>query len=160
MRLIKSLVLAAIVMLTGAIEALSAVEVDDVINDSITHYNIAIASYVATNQNQVSTATLAGGATTFQNLLENRKSISIQNLSTSANIFCRVSLSSTSANGDLSLSPPEGLSTTVGTKAGPGGLLTFNLKARNQAGRVFVPFCVNDSGSGSSTLEVIQTRSK
>ena len=157
----KSLSLAlGLLFSLGVNKAYASLEVDEVINDSITFYNITVGSTVASGVNQVSTATLASGATTFQNLLENRKSIAVQNLGASANIFCEVGLSSTSANGDLSLSAPSTLSTTTGIKVGPGGLLTLNLKARDQSGRVFVPYCVNDGATGTVTLEVIQSRSK
>ena len=156
----KSLILAVCVLALAGVKAFAAIEVDEVINDAVEQYNISVASYVASNQNQVSTATLASGATTFQNLLENRKSVSVQNLDASANLFCRIGLSSTSANGDLSLSAPAGLSTTVGTKVGPGGLVTWLLRARNAAGRVFIPFCVNDGAADTVAVEVTQTRSK
>lgn len=155
----KSILIALGLLLSGT-RAHAVTEVDDIINTSITQYSITVGSYVAAGLNQVSTATLASGATTFQNLVENRKSISIQNLSASANIFCRIGLSSTSANGDLSLTPPSGLSTSAGLKAGPGGFITYSIRARDQDGRVFIPYCVNDGGSGTVSLEVIQTRSK
>ena len=159
----KSVILAVCLVALAGVKAFALTETVEEINDSITSYVIAVASSVipsTAESTQVSTATLASGATTFQNLLENRTSISLQNLSTTANISCRVGLSSTSANGDLSLSPPAGLSTTVGTKVGPGGLLTISTRARDQNGRVFIPFCVNDGAVGTTNIEVIQTRSK
>ena len=154
----KALVFVAL-MAAGIVSAHAAIEVDEVVNDSITQYTIAVASYVAVGQNQVSTATLASSATTFQNLLENRKSISIQNLST-ANVFVRVGLSSTSANGDTAISLPAGLSTTQGIKITPNQLLTLSLRARNNDGRVFIPFAVNDGATDTAKLEIVQTRSK
>lgn len=156
----KKLLMLAMLVLGSVTEARAEAEVAEVINDSMTHVGVAVSSYVTGGSLQVLSAVLASGTTSWPTLLENRKGVEIQNLSTTADVFCRVGLSSTSVNGDLSLSPPGGLSTSQGMKIIPGNTRWLALRARNNDGRVFVPFCVNNGGSGTVNLEITQARSK
>ena len=160
MKVLKNLMLALGVLGLSVSGAKAATEVDEVINSSVTHLSVNVSSYVAGGSLQVFSASLSGTTTSWLTVLEGRKGVEIQNLSTSADVFCRIGISSTSANGDLSLSAPTGLSTSQGQKLLPGGFKWFALRARDNDGRVFVPFCVNNGGSGTVALEVTQVRSK
>lgn len=156
---LKSLV-AALALTFLAAKAHSDTGVYDVIGDSVPVYNVDIASGT-TGTRQVFTAQLSGAATSFLTVLENRKVLTLQNISTNCDIFCQIDLSSTSASGDLSLTAPINLSSTTGIMIGrSGGFMTFGLPARNNEGRVFVPWCNNNGGVGTCKLTVIQGRNR
>lgn len=133
----------------------------DVLNDSVTINIVSISSSVVGGQKQLMLGTLSGTTTGFQLLMENRKYLEIQNISATAGVFCVVDVSSTSASGDYGeLTTPSTLSTTQGRYIAPYGSWTIALTARNSDGRVFLPFCVNNSGSATSKVALVQARSK
>lgn len=156
----KKFLVAGLILLGACASARADIGVFDVMNDSFTITDVAISSHITGGTRQLFTARLVGATTEFYNVLENRKVIEIQNIDTAANVFCRVALSSTSAAGDLSLSAPGDLSTSAGRKIAAGGTVVWGLPARNQEGRVFVPWCVNDGAAGTVKLTITQGRTK
>lgn len=159
MNKLKTALVGALLFVSGA--AFAEGEFADVVNDSAPFKTVSVSSYVnSAASNQLFSATLVSGATTWLDLLEGRKGFEIQNLSTTADVFCLIGLSSTSANGDLALSAPGLLSTSVGQKIAPGAVRWYGFRARNNDQRVFVPFCTNNSGSGAVTVGVTQVRNR
>ena len=150
-------VLIGLALVFGVVKAKADTGVYDVLNDSITTHMVTVSSFTGT---QLLSASLVGNATSFLNLLENREAIEIQNTDVSASIYCRFKLSSTSANGDLSLVPPTTLSTTSGRKILPGGSWDVNLAARDLTGRVIIPWCINNGGTGTTQVALTQGRKK
>lgn len=151
------LMLAALICF-GSPAAHADVGTYDVMNDSITINDVSISSYTA-GTTALFTASLIGATTSFPTLMENRKVMEIQNVDSSNSAWCRISLSSTSANGDLSLVKPTSLSTTSGRKISAGSSWILDLPSRDNTGRVFIPWCVNDGGSGALKLTLTQGRS-
>lgn len=132
----------------------------DIMNDSITINDVSISSYIAGGTRQLFTAVLNGNTTSFPQLLSGRKILEVQNIDSTYDVWCRIGLSSTSANGDFALVAPLDLSTTAGRKIRPGGTWVLGLPPRDLAGRVFIPWCVNNSGSGTTKLTLTQGRNK
>ncbi len=156
----KRVLMAVVVAVTCAVSARSDSGIFDIMNDSFTINDVAVSSYVAAGTHQIFTAALSGATTSFPTLMENRKVLEIQNTDSTASVWCRIALSSTSANGDLSLSAPGDLSVTAGRKIAAGGTWVLGLPARNNEGRVFIPHCVNSGGTGTAALTISQGRNK
>ena len=156
--------LAVVGLMLGAVSANAAVDVFEVINDSVTYNQVTLSSAVllgtGTGSLQVFTASLISGATSFPTLMENRRALELCNEDATVAVRCVVDLSSTSANGDLSLSRPVLLSTTVGKKIAAGACVVYDMATRNLDGRILLPWCVNDGAAGTSKLGVTQVRSK
>lgn len=155
--------LLAVILALGAVSAFAETEMADVLNSSYTYHQVAVSSAVLAGGGsslQLLSAQLVGAATSFTTLMENRKVLELCNEDATANMRCLVALSSTSAAGDLSLPTPAGLGTSYGKKIAAGACYILGLRARDLDGRVFVPFCVNDSGTASAKMGVIQGRNK
>lgn len=159
----KKVIIAAMLLTAGAVSAYAEVEVSDVMNSSFTYNQVTVASAALAGtgvSNQLFSALLVSGATTFTTLLESRKVLEIHNEDASVNIRCLVDLSSTSASGDRSLTIPGALSTSYGKKIAAGQSYILGLRARDNDGRVLLPWCINDGGTGTSKIGVIQGRYK
>ncbi len=124
-----------------------------------TYLAVSVSSQVPT---QLLSATLTGATTSFESLMADRKTLEIQNVNgTAANyIVVGIGLSSTSANGDLSLTAPS-LSTTS-----PNGRVVWgasepyreNLVGKNDAGRVIVPWAMGALTTASTKVVVKQCK--
>jgi hypothetical protein len=164
---LKSLMLAAILSVVGAVEAHAAVETYEAPVTSCTVNQVSVSSSV-TNSGGTAlfSAALVGGTTTFQTLMDDRSHLFVQNTSTFATVACVVGLSSTSANGDLSLTQPAQLAVGLGFILPPtaNGVMGAqpatlpNLAARNSAGRVLIPWCVNGGGTGVAKVNITQCK--
>ena len=157
-------VLIGVALALGVVSAKADTGIYNVCNDSITFVTVSVASSTvlgtATGVNQLLSATLTGATTNFLNLLENRKYMAFSNPSATVSILLQVGLSSTSANGDLSLVTPGNLSTTSGLVLSPASTLVLDLTSRDNSGRVFVPYGVNSGGSVAVPITITQCRSK
>lgn len=156
----KSALITAI-MLFGAVDAKADSGSYDVLNDSITINIISISSAVVGGQKQLMLGELTGTTTSFPMLMENRKYMEIQNISLSTGVFCVMGLSAASANSDVGeATTPATLSHTQGRHIASGDSWLIPLTSRNRDRRVFLPFCVNRGGVGTSKIVLIQARSK
>jgi hypothetical protein len=168
MKLIKSLILAVAVLITGAAKAHA--DLFDVNQDSCTTKTVAVSS-ANTNGNATAlfTATLVDPSTYFLDILSGRKELEIANiaLDTFTVVNCIIEKSSTSANGDLSLiAPVEG---RLGGNNAPAGRAIpparigsnswkLKLAPQDATGRKFIPYCVNTGGVGTSKVAVTQCK--
>ena len=133
----------------------------DVMNDSITVFGFNVSSAANSGPRQMFTAELQGASTGFPLLMEGRKVLEIQNIDATSDMFCQIALSSTSAAGDLALTAPASLSTSTAHLIAPKGSWILGLPAREQGtGRVFIPWCMNNSGSGNIRGSATQGRTK
>lgn len=149
-------------LMLGAVSANAATEVFDVQLDTCTWVDVSVSSTVSNPAaTQLLSATLIDPVTSFLKLMPDRKFIEIQNVSmtTFTYVFVEVGLSSTSANGDLSLTQPTHMSKTVSEMIAPqGGKLRLALPGKNKDGRIFVPWAVNNGGVGTSPVVIKQCK--
>lgn len=160
MNKLKKALLGLVAVFACSLSANADTGIYNIMNDSFTIVDVAISSHPTGGTRQIFTASLNGATTSFLTLMESRKVMEIQNIDSTSSVFCRVGLSSTSANGDLSLSAPVDLSITAGRKIAAGGSWVLGLPARDRDGRVFLPWCVNNSASGTIKLTISQGRTK
>lgn len=154
----KHWLLAMALICLGAVKASAINESRDELQTNCTSYGVAVSSSIPT---QLFTATLNGATTSFLRLQENRSWLILQTTTTNAgNVYMQLALSSTAANGDLSLTAPTALSTTVPAGFMINSVTTFNqpIASRNADGRVLVPWAQNSSGNGTYTVIVSQCK--
>ena len=156
-------VLAAFALMFGAVSANAAVDMFDGSFSTCTVNQVSVSSTVANPAaTALFTATLTDPTTTFLTLMEDRDVLFLQNVSTFAYVNCLVGLSSTAANGDLSLTQPVQLTTTLGIQLpfnASVGLKGFpNIAPRNRDNRVQIPWCANSGASGAAKVNVIQCK--
>ncbi len=153
--------LTAALICFGSIAAKADTGVFNVLFDSCTFNTVAIASgttkLAVGGTNAILAASLNGATTSFLNLMENRKYLALSNPDATASIVVQVSLSSTSANGDLALTVPGALSTTSGLLIAPSKTEIVPVLSRNSAGRVNVLWGVNN-GTANKNLTITQCR--
>ncbi len=154
--------LTAALICFGAITAKADTGVFSTQFDSCTFTTVLVSSAVlpgATGTNKLFAASLVGATTTFLTLQEGRKYLALSNPDASASIIVQVTLSSTSANGDLALTIPSSLSTTAGLLIAPSKTEVIPINPRNSSnGRVNVLWGVNNSGSANKNLTITQCR--
>lgn len=156
-------VLIVIGLLLGAVKTNADVQVFEVYNDSNTYNQVTVSSaIIGGGTKQLLAASLVGATTSWLTLMENRRALKICNEDSTANLRCMVSLSSTSVSGDLdaAIIQPPALSTSFGEKIVAGACAVYAETARNLDNRIFIHWCVNDSGTGTSKVGVIQVRGK
>lgn len=164
MKMFKSLTIAAMLLMAGVVKAHALTETLDVNFSTCAVFTVNVASATTNNgATPLFSATLVGATTGFLSLQEDRDSLFTQNLSTFATVFCEVGLSSTSANGDLALTQPGGLSTSNGKVLsfrinGISEFVPFRVIPRNRDKRVLIPWCVNNGATGSAPVQVTQCR--
>lgn len=151
-------------LLIGCIvSAHAAWETQDVLFSSCTTNIVSVSSTSATPAaTPLFSASLNGATTSFLNVMYDRSYLSVQNIDTSTFtwVLCQVGLSSTSANGDLSLTQPGNLSTTSGRMIRPQGAepLVYRLPAKDRTFRTMIPWCVNNGGVGAAKVAVTQCK--
>lgn len=114
---------------------------------------------VSTMPTQLLSASLVSGATTFASLMADRKSLSIQNVDTTAAncVFARVDLSSTSASGDFALTSTLSTTTLNGRMIlGAGDAWSENFEAKDSSNRVNVPWAAKCGASGTINIVLKQ----
>lgn len=156
--------------LIGAILSLGAVSAEayqDTLDVNFSSCTTMIVNVSSTSAAPAATAlfsaSLVGATTVFTTLQEDRDALFIQNLQIagSTTVFCAVGLSSTSANGDLALTQPAVLSTSQGIAfQASEGAKRLPIAPRNNAGRVLIPWCVNNGATGTTKVGVTQCRRK
>lgn len=155
MKLLK-MALIVICSVVYVVNAKAATETFELGYSSCTYNTVAISSTGATAvSNQVFSAALSGSTTSFPLVMYDRKKLVLQNLDSTNDLFCSVSLSSTAANGDLSLVAPSSLSATSGRMiVHGGGTWSANLSGKEpKTGRTQVPWCIANAGNPVLSIE-------
>ena len=150
-------VLLVLGLMLGAINARASWEVRSELLGNCTSFAVTVASAPAT---QLLSASLSGTTTTFLRLMENRTWLEIQNSTGNAHAraFVMFSLSSTTLADNLTLSAPPELTINAGRMIPADGTYAAPIPARNQDGRILVPWAMNGSGVGSTVLQVTQCK--
>lgn len=156
----KKTLLALLGLLVCVPIAHSATETYEVMLESCTFSKVTVSSYTGT---QLLSAELVGATTVFPLVMPDRKYIEFQNLGTSSGTMIMIDLSSTTAGAaDLSLSAPGNLSATLGTRVGKleavDSRLKMPLPGKDESGRVYVPWAINCSGTGTQDMIIKQCK--